>query len=352
VNTTKYDDFDSVFPAAAAFQSSFTQWNDKGVGAYYWIYPNAISIFVVHLGDDATNRWMTTNIMPVLQNITTSPGMDAKTMLYFPTEYTTFWDFFKATWGDMDPATMPAVPQGPGAQGQGTPAGPKSPFLHKRHGPGEGMMTEPRGILYVDSWLLGKKELQSPKFGAVLKATMPNLPAAVLGGQFVGGGQVIELGKNDTTSVLPAWRKTYVHLILYAYGQPSALPLRQFAPDMGAYANEANPATHQNWQSTYWGVNYPRLAAIKKQFDPTGHFWVTPGIGADNWISGPDGRVCRSALKADVTLAYSPLNDNKNVGDVHMIDEISGPPFVFQRKADGSIGVNLGTYLPSSPSRR
>jgi hypothetical protein len=310
-----------------------------------------MSMFIVYTGEDASTQWMTTNILPVLQNITSFSGIEKRSMRYSPTAWPNFWMFFKAVWGDMPGASQPAIAQGPGAQGKGTPAGPSSPFLHKRHGPGDGMVTEPRGIVYLDSWLLGKKELHSSNFAAALKATMPKLPGANLGGQFIGGGQVIEKGRNDTTSVLPAWRKTYLHLIIYAYGKPTSFPLRNFAPDMGAYANEAYPATHQNWQSTYWGSNYPRLSALKKKYDPTSHFWVTPGIDADTWTAGPDGRLCRNVLKPNVTLEYSPLNDNKNEGDVHLIDEIAGPPFLYQ-KGNGSIGLNLRNSMPSSPMFR
>jgi hypothetical protein len=301
-----------------------------------------MSIFVAYTGEDASTEWITTNIFPLLRNLSSSPGINPLTMITLPTEYPNFWTFFKAVWGDMPGEAQPAAAQGPEVQGQGTPVSPASPFLSKRHGPGDGMVTEPRGIVYLDSWLLGKKELHSPNFGAVLKATMPKLPGANLGGQFVGGGKVIELGKNDTTSILPAWRKTYVHLILYGYGKPSSLPLRNFAPDMGAYVNEAYPSTHQNWQSTYWGSNYARLSSLKKRYDPTGLFWVTPGIDADTWTASPDGRLCKSKVKLDSTKEYSPLNDNKNEGDVHLIDEFAGPAFLYKRKGDGSMGLGSG----------
>lgn len=243
-------------------------------------------------------------------------------MLLLPSEFPDFWSFFKATWGDM-PETMPS----PSAS---TPPPPSS--LWKRHGPKDGAVTEPRGIVYLDSWLLSKSHLESPNFAAALKASMPNLPNGNLGGQFIGGGKVISNGINETTSILPAWRKTSLHLIHYAYGKPSSLPLRKFAPDMGAYANEAYPATHANWKKTYWGLSYPRLLAIKREYDPMGVFWVTPGIGADEWSAQADGRICRRAGDGieDGEGAYSPANDNKNDGDVHLIDEIAGPAFPIQ----------------------
>ncbi|MGC1380919.1 MAG: FAD-binding oxidoreductase [Candidatus Baltobacteraceae bacterium] len=50
----------------------------------------------------------------------------------------------------------------------------------------------------------------------------------------------------------------------------------------GSYLSESNffePA----WQRSYWGSNYPRLAAVKKQYDPGGLFFVHHGVGSEAW---------------------------------------------------------------------
>lgn len=39
--------------------------------------------------------------------------------------------------------------------------------------------------------------------------------------------------------------------------------LRDLAPDMGAYVNEADP-TEPDWKDTFYGKNYPRLLALKR----------------------------------------------------------------------------------------
>jgi hypothetical protein len=213
------------------------------------------------------------------------------------------------------------------------------------------MATAPRGIVYLDSWLLGKKQINDPTFAAQLEATMPNLPNGNLGGQFVGGGQVVALGQNDTTAVLPAWRKTYLHLILYANGKPDAGPLRKFAPDMGAYVNEARAGVVPNWRTSFWGANYPRLAEVKKKYDPTSHFWVTPGINADAWVVSPDGRLCPNTKPQDETALFAPQSDNQNDGDPHLIDEIAGPAFPFVYKEDGTVGLNLGVLARKGQRR-
>jgi len=58
--------------------------------------------------------------------------------------------------------------------------------------------------------------------------------------------------------------------------------LRKVAPDGGAYVSEANFFDKQ-WQSAYWGPNYPRLATVKKQYDPAGLFFVHNGVGSEEW---------------------------------------------------------------------
>jgi hypothetical protein len=65
-----------------------------------------------------------------------------------------------------------------------------------------------------------------------------------------------------------------------------------------------------------WGDNYARLLRIKNQIDPTGVFWVTPGIGADAWTA-TKGTLCKaSSTRGGSTTQGSlvaPDNDNKNI---------------------------------------
>lgn len=117
-------------------------------------------------------------------------------------------------------------------------------------------------------------------------------------------------------AVLPAWRKTCMQMGKISpslcnkhalTGSPTALPrswdhlnqtqfdqittslrtqdvqvLRDLAPDMGAYVNEADP-TEPNWKDTFYGENYPRLLALKKQWDPHGVFWYKNAVGSEIW---------------------------------------------------------------------
>ena len=58
--------------------------------------------------------------------------------------------------------------------------------------------------------------------------------------------------------------------------------LRAVAGETGAYVSESN-YFEKGWQQSYWGSNYPRLAEIKRKYDPDGLFFVHNGVGAEQW---------------------------------------------------------------------
>ena len=58
--------------------------------------------------------------------------------------------------------------------------------------------------------------------------------------------------------------------------------LRALAPNGGSYVSESN-FFEEDWQHSYWGNNYPRLASVKKKYDPSGLFFVHNGVGSEEW---------------------------------------------------------------------
>lgn len=58
--------------------------------------------------------------------------------------------------------------------------------------------------------------------------------------------------------------------------------LRAVVPNGGAYVAESD-YFEKDWQHSYWGANYERLASIKKKYDPTGLFFVHNGVGSEEW---------------------------------------------------------------------
>ncbi|MBN9559799.1 MAG: FAD-binding oxidoreductase [Alphaproteobacteria bacterium] len=58
--------------------------------------------------------------------------------------------------------------------------------------------------------------------------------------------------------------------------------LRKLVAEPGSYVSESN-YFEPNWQRSFWGSNYPRLLAVKRQYDPDGLFFVHHGVGSEDW---------------------------------------------------------------------
>jgi FAD/FMN-containing dehydrogenase len=58
--------------------------------------------------------------------------------------------------------------------------------------------------------------------------------------------------------------------------------LLRVAPGAGSYVSESN-YFEPRWQSSFWGSNYAKLAAVKRICDPEGLFWVHHGVGSEEW---------------------------------------------------------------------
>jgi FAD/FMN-containing dehydrogenase len=60
--------------------------------------------------------------------------------------------------------------------------------------------------------------------------------------------------------------------------------LRKIVPSPGSYVSESN-YFNRSWQNAFWGNNYPKLRAVKEQYDPDGLFFVHHGVGSEAWSS-------------------------------------------------------------------
>ena len=58
--------------------------------------------------------------------------------------------------------------------------------------------------------------------------------------------------------------------------------LLKVAPGSGSYVSESD-YFRSDWQTAFWGGNYPKLAAVKKKYDPDGLFIVHHGVGSEAW---------------------------------------------------------------------
>jgi len=53
-------------------------------------------------------------------------------------------------------------------------------------------------------------------------------------------------------------------------------------PTYGAYISESD-FFEPDWRRAFWGSNYPRLAAVKRRYDPDGLFITHHGVGSEKW---------------------------------------------------------------------
>ena len=60
--------------------------------------------------------------------------------------------------------------------------------------------------------------------------------------------------------------------------------LLEVVDEPGSYISESD-FFEPHWRRSFWGANYPRLAAVKKKYDPDGLFFVHHGVGSEDWSS-------------------------------------------------------------------
>ncbi|TCD64436.1 hypothetical protein EIP91_004081 [Steccherinum ochraceum] len=156
----------------------------------------------------------------------------------------------------------------------------------------------PKVGLVGDNMLMGSRliprnvvEQKYEELGALI-ATFPST-----GFFLVSHGKTSEFDP-DSVAVHPAWRNTFMHVAFWgtwtdgasaehikavdAWVKDNTEKLTAFAPDTGAYFNEAY--MHEaNPQQTFFGSHYERLLAIKAKYDPRSLFIVGQGVGHEQW---------------------------------------------------------------------
>lgn len=132
-------------------------------------------------------------------------------------------------------------------------------------------------------------------------------PGQGITGHIVAGGLVTKNGRTIDSALNPAWRKAATHIDFGRAWPPSATLAQRDAiirrltdvempilkavegKKMGSYMNEAN-AYEPDFQTEFWGSNYPRLYRIKQKWDPSGLFIARKGVGSEDW---DDAGLCR-----------------------------------------------------------
>ncbi|PYH43024.1 FAD-binding oxidoreductase [Aspergillus saccharolyticus JOP 1030-1] len=142
---------------------------------------------------------------------------------------------------------------------------------------------------------------------------------SIAGFHLTGKGRAVAPPTNN--AVLPAWRETLTHAIVIGQWNSTAdwktvertssalTKWMQALRDLGssgAYMSEAD-LLEPDLTDAFYGVNYPRLHALKQRYDPTGVFFALTAVGAEDWtvlVEDPlpeswnnNGRLCPRGVK-------------------------------------------------------
>ncbi|KAK4216592.1 hypothetical protein QBC37DRAFT_87669 [Rhypophila decipiens] len=278
----------ALFAMIAYFLSQFPSLADAGLSGYAFFFQaipnggqsNLGGITMTAILQDTNTTFAEQLFAPIFSHIdTTWPG------IFYPafktTPYPTFLEWYKVNYDNSAAGTNSLT--------------------------GSRLLGEPS--------LTGNLTLTAEVFKAFANV---EAPVGGMGTAYLVSGKGVHnaVPRGGGNSVLPAWRKAYVHATLVtasAFGvgfsplnrtsRADAMkrinlaldPMRKLAPDSGAYANEATPE-EPDWQNQFWGSNYQRLAQIKRRVDPTDVFWCHPCVGNEGWQEVEDsngGSLCR-----------------------------------------------------------
>jgi hypothetical protein len=265
----------------------------QGVGGAVYGVGSGFRGFHMHIGNISGTTTANGIWKPVLEKLQAFPGMTRFQSRTF--NFKNYKDYYEATFPHDEPMMA----------------------KQKRHGPGEGdALPMSYGIAHMDTHLLAASHLKSSNITAALKPTAGHwimIMSAPLPG----------VGDPTGTSVLPAWRKASVHFVGMGAmaGITTNSRIRDFAPEMGAYGNEAE-FDEPDWKRAFWGENYQRLSEFKSKLDPNTLFWVTPGVNADH-LTVVDKRVCRTngTQPVAVRTAIAPASDLQKFASVQVLME-------------------------------
>lgn len=170
----------------------------------------------------------------------------------------------------------------------------------------------PEGHLAVETYQFGSRliprsllEDDPATFGEVL-ANVTALGTTSAGSISAYSGNT----SDQWNSVNPVWRDTLMQLqVTLPWDETDSFAnnvklqteitdvivpeLVAITPNSGAYLNEAS-FMEEDWKSTFFGVNYDALLAIKNKWDPEGVFYAYKGVGSDAWTVADNGRMCKA----------------------------------------------------------
>jgi FAD/FMN-containing dehydrogenase len=163
---------------------------------------------------------------------------------------------------------------------------------------------------YRSAWLPVSllKEKEQPRLAEALFESTRHWQMSLHFNKGLAGAPAEEIAAAKDTAMNPAVLDAFA-LAICAAGGPPAFPgvkghepslndagraasavtksmnkLLEIVDEPGSYVSESDFFESQ-WRRSHWGSNYPRLAAVKKKYDPDGLFTVHHGVGSEEWCA-------------------------------------------------------------------
>ncbi|KAK7936641.1 uncharacterized protein PG986_015079 [Apiospora aurea] len=181
----------------------------------------------------------------------------------------------------------------------------------------------PEGIIensgFMASRMIPRAVLSDPAANARVTAALRNISGlpdysiACQSLRSVGGGADQEQDQpHPANAVLTAWRNAELICLPKGAWDPRAAPAEMArrqaeavsevqdvldaatGPGGGIYMNEVSYLLPE-WRDAMYGVNYERLLAVKRKYDPGSVLYVLHGVGSGDWVEAADKRLCRAA---------------------------------------------------------
>jgi hypothetical protein len=181
MNTSTYDDTKSIWAPAAYLCSQLPRLNrEYGFQGYFNFYKNALSANWLIPNEFANVTRIKEGFDPVIKKMSEMPGIDKRSIVDRPPR-----EINQQALGGLQ-SSGGGAPAISGNSMQGVEGMSHARVLYKRHGPGE-MTATVRGLVDMDSRLLGEVELTHEKLAEALENAIPKLPNGQLRSHLTAG---------------------------------------------------------------------------------------------------------------------------------------------------------------------